>query len=218
MPKRRMRAVPDRQWAFLMKSGCLFVTLVMLSLTETAQAQLFSPGQSLRSSDTSLQNAGRLTGDFRHLRRNRRRGDFVGKQNDAPQGFVGNTQGRVQGRAQTATATLREEPQIQVNRPRPAPSRTGIYEPRLTIGFDPVRPSDSDVARQTQASVSRAVSLISPATINVSLTDGVATLRGEVGSAKAKELATLVAQLEPGVESVQNELTVRDSPLPTDPR
>ncbi len=211
-----MRPVPNLQWAVCMKSGCLLVVaLAMLSLTETAQAQLFSPEQSLQS-NTSLSNAGALSGDFRHLRRNRRRGDFVGKQNDAPQGFVGDTQGRIQGRVQTATATLREEPQIQVNRPRPAPSRTGIYEPRLTIGFETKPPLDSDLAQQTQASVSRTVNLVSPATINVSLSDGVATLRGEVGSAKAKELAALVAQFEPGVESVRNELVVRRSPSPTE--
>ncbi len=193
----------------------LVVALVMLSLTETVHAQLFSREQSLRS-NSSLTNAGALSGDFRHLRRNRGRGDFVGKQNDAPQGFVGDTQGRTQGRVQTATSTLREEPQIQVNRPRPAPARTGIYEPRLTVGFEAALPSDADVAQQTQASVSRTVNLTSSAAINVSLSDGVATLRGEVGSAKAKELAALVAQFEPGVESVRNELTVRENPSPRD--
>ncbi|MGD9856001.1 MAG: BON domain-containing protein [Planctomycetaceae bacterium] len=59
--------------------------------------------------------------------------------------------------------------------------------------------------------------LKSRSAIEVSLDDGTATLRGEVDSAAAKDQAGLVAQFEPGVESVQNLLTVRGRSEPPFP-
>lgn len=186
---------------------------VALAFHGEASAQMFSPIQSLRS-ETSLQNAGGLTGDRRFLRQNRRRGDFVGRDVDASQGFVGETQGRTTGRVQTAVSTLLEEPTIPVNTPRPAASRTGIYEPRLTIAFEVDLPRASDRTREIQNLVVRAAGLSPPETIEVTLHDGVATLRGEVDSAAARDRAALVVQFEPGVVSVRNELIVRAPPEP----
>src|SRR5690606_32109275 len=113
----------------------LIVPIVLFSLTESLPAQLFNQFESLRES-SDLRNAGGLSGNRRFLRQNRRRDDFVGRDTQDTTGFVGQTVGRTQGNVESAVTTLREEPQIQVNIPRPAAPRTGIYEPRLSIGFE----------------------------------------------------------------------------------
>ncbi|MBX3440591.1 MAG: BON domain-containing protein [Planctomycetaceae bacterium] len=186
----------------------VLATVVMLFLSQEASAQMFNPLESM-GRDTSLNNAGRLTGDRRFLRQNRQRGDFVGR-NDESQGFVGQTQGRTEGRVQTATSTLREEPILQVNVPRPAAARTGIYEPRLAIAFDVPLQQESVRAAQIQTKMARAFNLKSLGGIEVSLQHGVALLRGAVDSAEARDRAALMVLMEPGVQSVQNDLEVQD--------
>lgn len=201
-----------------MLTRTLLAGLLLSLMTTGASAQLFTPIPGDPEQST-LENAGKLSGDRRFLRQNVRRGDFVGRTDDASQGFVGQAQGQTTGRVQTATSTLREEPAPPVNTPRTPSSANGIYEPRLTIGFEADPPSAPEQEQQIQSTVSRALALRFHSQIEVTLSAGTATLRGEVESEAAKKLASLLVQFEPGVESVRNELRVPGPPaLPPPPQ
>jgi hypothetical protein len=196
--------------AFLVVSGLL------LGPADVSCAQMFSHFQTV-DANPSLQNAGGLTGDRRFLRSNRRRDDFIGRDIAAGQGFVGEARGRTEGRVPPATLTLQEEPVVNVNTPLPAPARSGIYPPRLRIGFDVTASAEASPSQSLQSLLSRALGLGPAAPIVVEVNDRTVTLRGEVPSARDREMAALLVAFEPGVESVRNELQVRGPaslPLP----
>jgi hypothetical protein len=186
----------------------LVVGWFVLWAADFASAQMFSHFQTV-DANPSLRNAGGLTGDRRFLRSNRRRDDFIGRDISAGQGFVGEARGRTEGRVPPATLTLQEEPAVNVNTPLPAPPRSGLYPPRLSIGFDVTAPAEASPSQSLQALLTRALGLGPTAPIEVAVSGRTVTLRGAVPSARERELAALLVAFEPGVELVRNELQVR---------
>ncbi|WP_390816733.1 BON domain-containing protein [Symmachiella macrocystis] len=123
----------------------------------------------------------------------------------------------------TSTTTgLRPPPDesARINKPLPPRSATSLYYPRLVIRFDvphrqraeptviAYRLEESDSFRQLGE-------------IEVVVSGPTATLRGEVASESDRRLAALLATFEPGIDHVQNDLTVNTElklpPLPPEP-
>lgn len=213
-------------------SGRIVTIVVMLTLAMSDQcsAQLFgtrSLGQPLarRSGSRAFSRGSSgpatgtvLTGSERFLRGNRSRSDFVGSDSRDRGGFVGSVQGSTAGSVRSTTSGLRVEmgTTSAVNRPRAAPSRTGMYEPRLQVAFEvPVAAPESVNSELTKRLGStRAITRKGP--ISVSVAGRTAILRGVVASERDRRLAQMLVLFEPGVSDVRNELTV--TPAPPAPR
>ena len=187
----------------------LTVTLCSFSLkADRAEAQLFGrrnlggsiSRRSIRGSQTNV-----VSGAERFIRGNRRRSNFVGSD---PRRFVGAQFGEPIGRSRGPVSQSRKtQARRIVNPPYPALQKNGPYEPRLEIAFE----SQSTNSTVTSALTSRLESLQGLqrlGSISVSVQDQTAKLRGEVVSARARDLAELVVLFEPGISSVSNELVV----------
>jgi len=181
-------------------------------------------GRTTGNSTPGAQAAGEGTGslisaDARFVRGNRSAADFVGADTGETQTFVGRAQGVVAEEIRSAVDELEVELAPDANQTAGAvrPPRVPMYAPRLRIdfGFTPQAANEVSAAltRRLQAVPFRAGT--SP--IAVSVADGVATLRGEVASAQDRKLAELLVRFEPGIVSVQNQLTVPSADLPTPP-
>jgi len=153
-----------------------------------------------------------IKGDERFVRGNRRAGDFVGADSGDQTGFVGSEQASTTGRAVSAVSGLRVEtgPDADSTQPTTIQERVGMYPPRLAVDFSFVRPTiprlNSNLQHQLIASLE---SRFRASRIEVSVEDRTATLRGEVASTRDRTLARLLALFEPGIDVVQNELTVK---------
>lgn len=202
--------------------GVLLVTL------GDAQAQMFgsqsrrgTTNARLGTSNTRLGTAASntaemagtsLQGNERFLRNNRRAGDFVGSDVRERKGFVG---------TQQTGATPTQGPAVgRIVRPR-APVVAGAlaaaaaarraapgYQPRLAVGFE-VPQAAPDEFTATVARQLAAIPGLHPADqIEVSVADGIATLRGTVVSERDRSLIGALLLLEPGISSVRNDLKV----------
>lgn len=188
---------------------------ILLFLQASAQAQLFgsrslgSPIQARGSNAPGSAQAGRIQGNERFLRGNRSRAEFVGADQRDIRGFVGNEQGRASGRIMSATAGLREAPDKtrRINRPLDYPDSDEMYHPRLTVVLGEINPTLT-VANRFQQELNRSDYFASQCRFEVSVVERMATLRGEVTSAKEADLAELLALFEPGISSVRNNLRV----------
>jgi len=151
----------------------------------------------------------------RFLREERQGGGFIGRSTaaDAAADFVGR-----EGAAQTvvSSAVGMTETRPPVNRPRVLRG-TGLYPERLTLATDISTVAGTDRVRQSSA-VSRSVTeylQTGGMFVEVSPEARLATVRGAVRSVEDRRKIELLLLLEPGVESVRNQLTIDpNAPLP----
>ena len=205
----------------------VLASLAVLAVVSEAQAQLFGErsigGSSVtRRSRPGDTQAGTVTGSERFLRDNREDGNFIGADSRDTRAFVGAQQattGAAAGRSGLATPPVRIETAPDANRIQQTSTRptTGMYSPRLRVGFDHPSPSSRQIstslAHQLEASLTRRLqSVLSDQPIRsleVSLEGEMATLRGEVFSERERYLAALLTLFEPGISEVQNDLIVK---------
>lgn len=165
-------------------------------------------------------DVGTLSGRERFLRENRDFDDFVGSDLDDLPGFIGaapDTRSSA-GRSRFIPPTVRIEATPDANRALQAAGniRTEMYSPRLRVGFEHPAPTSGDIsmnlARQLETSLTRQLQAVSPdyqvAAIGVSMEGETARLTGVVFSERARYLAELLALFEPGISTVENNLTV----------
>jgi len=163
-----------------------------------------------------FENAGAVDESARYLRRNREAGAFVGADSGEVRGFVGAQQATELGTDASITSAIdageliiETAPDANVTAQPIAPARSGMYPPRLQVGFDFQPRPQSEVSSQIADRLVVALSLDASNSIEVLVEDGVAILRGEVPAERERRLSELLVRLEPGVVEVQNELTVR---------
>ncbi|MCC7336626.1 MAG: BON domain-containing protein [Pirellulaceae bacterium] len=202
----------------------ILLCVVVSSFTASAaQAQLFgarSVGSPISSpfsqggglnSNAAGSAVGILSGNERFVRGNRSRRDFVGSDRSEQSGFVGAGQAIGVGRVRSATEGLRIETADtqRINRPIPAQSSKGIYYPRLEIAFD-VEPSTivSPAELSADERLLKRVVNVAGDTVQVTLAGRTAILHGTVNSARDAELAAQLLSFEPGIDRVQNELSI----------
>ncbi|MEO8269215.1 MAG: hypothetical protein ABI557_05815 [Aureliella sp.] len=156
---------------------------------------------------------GILNGNERFVRGNRSRRDFVGSDRNEQSGFVGAGQAIGVGRVPSATEGLRIQTAdtARINRPIPVQPSKGIYYPRLEIGFDIQQsvtfPSAELVADERM--LGRVIN-VTGSTVQLTLAGRTAILRGTVNSAHDAELAERLLSFEPGIDSIQNELSIAE--------
>ena len=73
---------------------------------------------------------------------------------------------------------------------------------------------DLDILAELGVGAYRALAEEGLSGVSVAVNDGKVTLRGQVNSEESRKLAGMLVALEPGVRSVQNDLTVAEPPAP----
>lgn len=191
---------------------------VLIADLGDVQAQMFGsqsrrgmPNAKLGTASSTADMAGTsLQGNERFLRRNRRASDFVGSDVRERKGFVGSQQsGAAPTQGPAVGRIFRPRAPVVPSAADPGAHRgTAAYQPRLTLAFEvpQVAPDafTATVARQLAATPG----LHPSDRIEVSVADGIATLRGEVVSEHDRSLIEALLLLEPGISSVRNDLKV----------
>ncbi len=206
----------ERQWTIV--AAGMFAVLTTAA-PAPAEAQLFGArqlgGTLSRRAQPGMADAGVLTGAERFLRGNRSARDFVGRDTRDTASFVGVVPGgTTPGLVRSAVTNLRDQTDRQVNRPEPTTSAArsqGPYQPRLELGFA-IPPLDGAVkSAQLTARMARFASAPWLSGVAVEVQARTAILRGVVASEEQRLLAEELVRLEPGIDQVQNELTVGQS-------
>ncbi len=214
-------------------------TLLILSAAQTpAYAQLFG-NQTIGSSPSQLRSpfsnpnqgargttslgaptgqpgqaggvgAGLLGGNERFIRGNRTRQEFVGTGRNDLTGFVGSGQAIGVGIVPAASDSFRLEATNagKVNKPLPKQPTKGMYYPRLVLDMES-KSADLSTAVAAPAEVQRRVKNAGGDSVQVIVAGGTAILRGSVDSKRTAELVANVLSFEPGIDRVENQLTVR---------
>jgi hypothetical protein len=157
-------------------------------------------------------SVGTVNFNERFIRGNRRPDSFVGGDSRDRRGFVGSQRGGQTGRPRPAISGILGSTAPDANRTAvPAGgSRSGPYEPRLAVGFNVIRPPEEAVAQGLARLLRASPEFHSTSRIEVSVEGAIATLRGEVASERDRTLAEKLVLFEPGIDSVRNELKVRN--------
>ncbi len=175
-----------------------------------AHGQLFGGQRSLGRTISPRQRPGSATSvgtlrNQRFLRGNRRPSEFVGTDRRDAAGFVGRQEAgsaRLIGAALAPPVPMRR-PDEQVNQPVPASVGQGPYPPKLHVNFPVPQRDEKQLASEIEARLTRLGH-----SIEVSVADHVATIRGKVASEEERRLAAVLVSFEPGVWEIQNELQV----------
>ena len=156
-------------------------------------------------------DVGQISGDERFLRGARDATDFVGA-DSRDRGFVGGqsaADGEIRSSIENARELVREAVDPAINRMRTPPQlESGMYAPRLRLGFTPTRLPAQAMETSMMERLSVSPSIRSSTPLEVSVAERTATLRGTVGSEHEKKLAGLMLLFEPGISEVRNELAV----------
>ncbi len=204
--------------------GC--VALLAVAFVSPAWAQLFgsNSNRALRQplarqqGFSQFKDAGTLSGSERYIRRNRRATDFVGPDLRELRRFIGAIQGRATGRVVPMTQSLRKpaDRSASMNQQLAPAARGQLYNPRLTLGFQAPAVNSTGQAAHLQDVLASSPHL-SANRIEVSLEGRTAILRGEVLSAKDRDLAQILASFEPGISAVDNQLRIVQRSRVSDP-
>ena len=203
-------------------SICL-ACLTWLLTVESLQAQMFGSrpaggilsNNALGTSDMSNPTGGVGTVKFneRFIRGNRRAGDIVGRDTRDRKGFVGAQQVGQSGRARPAvTGRILAAPDANRSGSRAGAGSSLPSEPRLSVAFTVTPPTGEELATALARQLQASPGFQATSRIEVSVEDGIATLRGEVASARDRTLAEQFALFEPGIDSVRNELKLKPPP------
>ncbi len=196
--------------------------LLVFFLAAPVQAQMFGPrslGEPLarQKGYSQFKTAGTLQWNERFIRSNRDITDFVGPDTRELRGFVGNIQGRSRGQVPTMIQGLRRrvDRSTAINQPLDASPSTGLYPPEVVLGFTP-SPTNHLQVEEVLTERLRSASQIPPSSrFAVSVVGRTATLRGEVPSARDRDLAAALLSFEPGISDIDNQLRVNPQLDPT---
>lgn len=200
--------------------------LVAIWLASDASGQMFgnrtldrptpirpTPQDGQEGAGPALESIGTIVDESaRYLRGNRAATDFVGSDSADRSRFVGMSQSGVGEVLQSAV-----DDNLQVDTAAPDVNRVGgpvipprlrLNAPRLELGFvarpQNVQQTEVMVVRRLQSSLPT----LDPDLFEVSVADGVTTLRGTVASERDRRMAALLLSFEPGIGQIQNDLTV----------
>lgn len=143
----------------------------------------------------------------RFLRGNRSAKDFVGNQDTKK--FVGAIQ--ADGtfvRPAAADAIERRVPEVLLNPPRQPIPATRMYEPKLSIGFQPLPRTDFDVSSSLQNQMNRLNQRDPSVQVTTTVEGATVRLEGQVPSEEQRALIEQMMLFEPGISAVQNDLKV----------
>ena len=175
--------------------------------------QRAAAGNAEERAGPALESVGTIVDETaRYVRGNRAVTDFVGSDSADASRFVGMHQS---GLGEMLQSAVDDNLQVQTVAPdvnrvvEPVvPPRLRLNAPRLELGFvarpQNVQQTEVTVVRRLQSSLPT----LDPDGFEVSVADGVATLRGTVASERDRRMAELLLSFEPGIGQIQNDLTV----------
>lgn len=156
---------------------------------------------------------GMLDGNERFVRGNRSRQDFVGTARNDLTGFVGAGQAIGVGRVPAATDSFRLEATnaARINKPLPKQPAKGMYYPRLVLDLESKTTdlNSQSVAVAASPEIQRRVKNAGGEKVEVLINGATVILKGSVDSIRAADLVVNVLSFEPGIDSVDNQLTVK---------
>ena len=162
---------------------------------------------------TGAAGPGMLDGNERFVRGNRARQDFVGTGRNDLTGFVGAGQAIGVGRVPAATDSFRLEATsaARVNKPLPKQPAKGMYYPRLVLDLETKHPelNSRTAAVAASSEIQRRVQSAGAEYVQVLVNGETAILTGSVDSKRTAELVVNVLSFEPGIDRIDNQLTVR---------
>lgn len=169
-----------------------------------------APGIGSNAGPVAPSVIGIATPDARFMRQNRTASDFVGQDSKDARKVVGAAQLQpgLAGQPAALEVVERRVPEALVNPTRTAPARTKMYEPKLVIGFRHVPRQEADVAVGIQRQVRHLSQLDPSLQVSTTVVGETVHLRGVVGSEEERALIEQMMLFEPGISSVQNDLTV----------
>lgn len=167
--------------------------------------------------DETLESVGTVDENARYIRENRQATDFVGSDLGEARSFVGASQSTELGEVNAVTSAIDDlqietAPDANLTAQPIVPTRTGMYPPRLTVGFSFKPRPHGEINTKLADRLGSTLSLADSNLIEVLVEGDVATLRGEVASERDRKMAGLLARFEPGIADVRNELTVDQPP------
>lgn len=153
---------------------------------------------------------GVATPDARFMRGNRKSSDFVGQDTNDARKVVGAVQIPLGLPGQPAALEVRERrvPETLINPTRTATSRTRMYEPKMVVGFAHAPRTEADINRGVLRQIQHLTQLDPSLQISTTVVGETVYLRGVVGSEEERALIEHMMLFEPGISSVQNDLTV----------
>lgn len=164
-----------------------------------------------RSVDFGTTGAAAKIPSGRFLRENRRSGDFVGRDARERDGFVGLQEASGAGPVRSATRGLqiKQTPEANIRREAADQRRNAIYDPRLVVAFKVTRQPPQEVQAVLERRLLSSPNLRWAGPVEVTVRDDTAVLSGKAASSSDREMAALVLMLEPGIDAVDNRLTVQ---------
>lgn len=168
-------------------------------------------------------NAGQLTGSERFVRGNRQPGQFVGSDagdvqspRSVTQGQGGFTQTGPSGAGNFGPGSIGANGANRAGAGGNVNRSTGNVQPRVVrttyrVAFEYPQPASSAAERRVQEALQRQFGARQLSGVSITVRDGVAALRGTVATDHDRRVARILASLEPGVERVENRLTLRSS-------
>ena len=164
--------------------------------------------QRLPSVADATETAGGITGTERFLRDSRQPGAFVGA-DQANTRFVGSGAVIETGRVRSAVESLPPAPDRahQVNRPFAPAGAAQPYAPRLIVNT--VTKAESIIqVQQARVELAQVLGRIGAESLEVQVEDRVAYLTGHVRTKHQRELAILLASMQPGISRVVDHISV----------
>lgn len=191
--------------------GCLLGS----ATTEAQQQRTFgrplqrqAGPQRLQDVAAEAETAGDISGSERFLRNRRQPGAFVGG-DQANTRFVGSGAVIETGRVRSAVESLPPAPDLsnQLNRPLAPAGASQPYAPRLVVSTVTSEESMIQV-QQARVELMQVLGRIGAESLEVTVADRVAYLTGQVTTKHQRQLAILLASMQPGVSRVVDNISV----------
>jgi osmotically-inducible protein OsmY len=139
-----------------------------------------------------------------------------GGQTGNQQGMNRNQQGnRNQGRGANRGNNNNQQQQQFTNQGSQRGNSTRSIRPQLKVAFKSPSPISATMQKKLNVRFDGLSKREGMGGVNVDVNGGKVTLRGQVDSEDSRKLAAMLVSLEPGVRSVQNDLTV-NPPVPVE--
>ena len=206
------------------------ITLVLLlasplaAQTGQSSADVVGPGLSTgesnfgaatadRTGGVQNQTIGTLRNGSRFERGARRGGQFVGSDRRDQQTFVGAVQGATNpaGVSSVTGVTTSTGPNAaSVNQVRQPSAAAAAYDPTLVVAFDVPQSVPHCVEQEVNCRLAQ-LSGLEACQVSVQVVGQTAVVQGSVVTADQRRCVELYLQMEPGITSVDNRLSVQDA-------
>lgn len=197
----------------MIRISCLAFFLTLTCYCDSAAGQLFGSRSVKRSLNRQGgTGVGTVQGNERFVR-GRRDDSFVGTNQGDLQGFVGMEQARTSGQIASPTGGIKQFVDLSstINTPYPQLKKSDVYPGAIVLPMEIRNPFNSPKqVSQLNSRLNVELRTKVSDSIEVSVVNRIASLRGEVSSSAKKVLAELLVGFEPGIDEIDNQIVIVD--------